>query len=540
MAPAAYDTIMAYHEATKHHFHRYARSSGHMDWNNQPNPFRFYEETPRIPLALPGQDPDLLYDDLYTPAPAEGRALTFSHISSFLALSLGLSAWKAAGTSRWPLRINPSSGNLHPTEGHLVVPSLPGLAGGVYHYAPFSHALERRAGLPSDLALRMESHFGGPGFLVALSTIFWRESWKYGERAYRYCCLDVGHALAALAFAARLHDWQLTCLSGAGDEQIGTVLGFDRTPWRPLEEEHPELVCWVSARRPAVAVPRFLPADVVQAFAKLDFAGTPNPLSRQAMDWAIITRTAAAAEKPVTEPGSWDPEGSPGALPSTVDLPAAGVIRQRRSAVSYNWKGAISAEVFWSMLKHVLPEPACAPFGAKPIPPAIHLLFFVHRVTGLAPGLYLLVRRSEEAAALRSALRSSFHWQAVKAGWPLYLLEAKDVTFEAMELSCHQEIAGHGAFAVAMLAPFGKTLQQSPYLYRQLHWECGMIGQVLYLGAEAHGIRGTGIGCFFDDPVRELLGIEDKVYQSLYHFTAGHPIEDQRLTALPAYHHLTR
>ena len=62
-----------------------------------------------------------------------------------------------------------------------------------------------------------------------------------------------------------------------------------------------------------------------------------------------------------------------------------------------------------------------------------------------------------------------------------------------------------------------------------------MIGQVLYLEAEAAGVRGTGIGCFFDDPVHSLLGLETQRFQSLYHFTVGHPIEDQRLTTLPAY-----
>ena len=36
-------------------------------------------------------------------------------------------------------------------------------------------------------------------------------------------------------------------------------------------------------------------------------------------------------------------------------------------------------------------------------------------------------------------------------------------------------------------------------MYRRLFWECGLIGQVLYLEAEAAGVRGTGIGCFYDD-----------------------------------------
>ena len=62
-----------------------------------------------------------------------------------------------------------------------------------------------------------------------------------------------------------------------------------------------------------------------------------------------------------------------------------------------------------------------------------------------------------------------------------------------------------------------------------------MIGQMLYLGAEAAGLRGTGIGCFFDDPVHEALGLESERYQSLYHFTVGKPVEDTRLTTLPPY-----
>ena len=62
-----------------------------------------------------------------------------------------------------------------------------------------------------------------------------------------------------------------------------------------------------------------------------------------------------------------------------------------------------------------------------------------------------------------------------------------------------------------------------------------MIGQVLYLEAEAAGIRSTGIGCFFDNPVHDLFGFKGRKYQSFYHFTVGGPIEDTRLTTLPPY-----
>ena len=83
-----------------------------------------------------------------------------------------------------------------------------------------------------------------------------------------------------------------------------------------------------------------------------------------------------------------------------------------------------------------------------------------------------------------------------------------------------------------------EEIKKAPHIYRILFWETGMIGQVLYLEAEACGVKGTGIGCFFDDPVHDLLGLKDHSYQSLYHFTIGGAVEDIRLMTHPPYHHL--
>jgi len=62
------------------------------------------------------------------------------------------------------------------------------------------------------------------------------------------------------------------------------------------------------------------------------------------------------------------------------------------------------------------------------------------------------------------------------------------------------------------------------------------ITQYYIYTAEAQGIRGTGIGCFFDDPVHRIFGFaRNRKYQSLYHFTMGGPVEDTRLRTLRAY-----
>ena len=69
-----------------------------------------------------------------------------------------------------------------------------------------------------------------------------------------------------------------------------------------------------------------------------------------------------------------------------------------------------------------------------------------------------------------------------------------------------------------------------------------LIGQMLYLEAEAAGVRATGIGCLFDDVVHRQLGIDPASdnWQSLYHFTVGGAVDDGRLTMLPTYDHLPR
>ena len=87
-----------------------------------------------------------------------------------------------------------------------------------------------------------------------------------------------------------------------------------------------------------------------------------------------------------------------------------------------------------------------------------------------------------------------------------------------------------------MLVEFEQALKTcGPWFYRRFYWECGVIGQLLYLEAEAYGIQSTGIGCFFDNPVHELLELQDRSYQSLYHFTVGGAVIDTRLTTLPPY-----
>jgi hypothetical protein len=137
---------------------------------------------------------------------------------------------------------------------------------------------------------------------------------------------------------------------------------------------------------------------------------------------------------------------------------------------------------------------------------------------------------------LKRQLRQDWQWRKVgPAHLPLYLLAEGDLRDHARLVSCHQDIAADSCFALGFLTRFRDVVANEPWRYRELYWETGLLGQVLYLEAEASGVRGTGIGCFFDDAMHALLGIEGDAWQSLYHFTVGGPVEDPRLTTLPPY-----
>ncbi len=559
------DRVIAYHVRTKHHFDRYAKSLGFLDWANQPNPFRRFEGACLVPLPLLGADEEPRspsYDAIYQADAVASQPLTIRTLSRFFELALGLSAWKRAGESEWALRNNPSSGNLHPTEGYVLLPPLDesGLPPGLYHYAPREHGLELRSECPAESITRLLAGFPPGAFLFGLTSVHWREAWKYGERAFRYCNHDVGHALGSARIAAATLGWKMLLLDGADQNQVARVLGTHRAEdYGEAEPEHPDClaVIWpdASGARPAADLPLCLDQALVSDLIAGSWHGKANRLSREhGVHWDAIDDAAEASWKTTVEPLAV--QRSQGSVLSTTHhdsrtaVDAGRIIRQRRSAVAFDAKTGMPSETFFHILQRLMPQ-AGAPQVDRPMPwdllpwePAIHLMLFVHRVEGLRPGLYVLARDYNRLPLLKSSMSPDLEWSPTPgcpADLPLYWLLQGDAQRLAAQVSCHQGIAGDSAFSLGMLAEFeGRLRDRGAWWYPRLFWEAGLVGQVLYLEAEAAGLRGTGIGCFFDDPVHEIVGIKDLALQSLYHFTIGGPVDDGRLLTLPPYYHLRR
>lgn len=492
-------TWREYHEATKHSVESLRRTQHALDWENMPDPFRHYEGVPVLDLPADPPPPELsalevLAGDSGTTRAREGT--TF--LSQLLFHSAAISASKRVSSagSKYALRVNPSSGNLHPTEFHFITKSLNGWRDGLYHYRPSSHTAEQRA--MGAVGLNLEDNSAQVSFL--LSSIAWREAWKYGERAYRYCLLDIGHAWQALALAARAMGCESVAIGQIADEAVAKSCRLEADEW-------PMLI--VQLRGAAIPLG---PPDVG---GTIWYGGRANQISKEVIPYASIRAVHYATMLDKNADRSISVAAATSAGSGEILLPAPAtsqrsfgeVVRVRRSALDFQG-GAHTISL--AQLSAILGAASAPNSGDFADARFIQLYVYAHRVEGLTPGVYRLWPE-------RSAL------ERIKGG---------DQQVAAAGLSLSQELAGNACVAFSMIADLDRaTRAYGERGYRCAHFEAGAIGHRLYLAAVALGLGGTGIGAFYDDEVHRYLNVPPEQGQVIYHFAIGYPVPDPRIEA---------
>lgn len=485
-----------YHEITKHSVVSLRQASHALDWSNMPDPFRHYEGVPVLDLPADPPAPE-------TPALQVLRSLhgtthavdgsTF--LSQLLLYSAAISASRRVPSTgyRYALRVNPSSGNLHPTEFHFVTQGLKDWPDGLYHYRPSSHMAEQRA------LAHLESKWtrtGAPVVFV-LTSIASREAWKYGDRAYRYCLLDIGHAWQALALAARAIGCDSVAAAHFPDDEIAQSCRLHADEW-------PMLIVTLSGRCVPVREP--------QEEEPVWYGGHANQLSPKDVAYPRIEEFHRATR--VTSTGFQGiAVGEPASTGSgEIKLPSAAftmrpfgeVARMRRSALDFTGgPQSMSMEQLSALLAGAA-EPFSADFAAARF---IQLYLYSHLVDGLRPGVYRLWETDMELELVRSG----------------------DQRIQAAGLSLGQDLAGNACVAFSMIADIERAIRaHGDRGYRYVHFEAGAIGHRLYVGAESLGLAATGIGAFYDDTVHDYLNLTPEQGQVVYHFAVGYPVHDTR------------
>jgi SagB-type dehydrogenase family enzyme len=269
-----------YHEFTKHTVEKLRRARYSLDWANMPNPFRHYEGVPV--LDLPADPPAPQIPALEVLEGRAGNTLAkdgAAFLSQLLFYSASISATKRVSSTggTYALRVNPSSGNLHPTEFHFCTRGLVDWPDGLYHYRPSSHMSEQRA--IGDFVSKLTDTRAPLVFV--LTSIAWREAWKYRDRAYRYCLHDIGHAWQSLALAARAMGCESFALGQFSDDEVSGCCLLNDDEW-------PMLI--VDLQGPSIPVATQGPVETVL------FRGEPNRLSDEQVPYPRIEQIHAATK----------------------------------------------------------------------------------------------------------------------------------------------------------------------------------------------------------------------------------------------------
>ncbi len=506
--------LYIYHNETKHSYNKYAKSLGYMDWATQPDPYRSYTNTKQIKLPLSFRNNTLKYNDIFNKNKIQTAPFSIESISQFFQFSLGLSAIKSYEGQSWALRCNASSGNLQPSESYIIAQDIENIEDGLYHYDVRNHNLELLAQKTQNLNIPKDS------FIIGLTSIVWREAWKYGERSWRYTQLDCGHAYKALEISAKILGWDIEIIN-TNDTDISNLLGLnDKHRYVQEESEHSDILLLVSKNINENTSIANIDVLTLRKNLQKNYFGTANTLSPVRHNWDILEQIEEAVS--VTHSKQELVKSYSNSI-RECKYESKQIVLKRRSAQIMNKDDSkISKKQFEILLASILTK--------KDNP--ISLVLFVHNVENLSSGLYILLGNSYYETDLKACLKDTFVWEKVQSKVnDLYLLQNGDFKYTAKTISCNQDIASQSAFSLGMLVQFDKQIRKyGAHRYKELYWNCGAIGQQLYLEATSLDLSATGIGCFLDDICHELLGIKNTSYQSLYHFTIGRGLFDTRLT----------
>jgi SagB-type dehydrogenase family enzyme len=429
-----------YHQSTKHSPVSLAQSAQRLEWSNKPLPFKIYTSLEGTPLP----------DDL-------ARLCRYSN---------GVLRWRRGPSAeRYGFRAAPCTGALYHVELYLATAERSDLAAGLYHYGAHDHRLRqlRRGDLRGAL-LRASGAFAplaSARLVLVLTSTFWRNAWKYRERAYRHAYWDSGVILANLLALLGETAGPASIVMGFVDDDVNRLVGADGT-----REAAVALVAIGSGAASSRETPPFdelaLPTEPL----------SPHEVRYRAIEEAHRASSLASADEVV----AWRVRA--GAISETPAAPLAGppieeVIHRRRSARSFSY-GTIARKQLERAIAVACAEIPGDAFGVDLVEPFL----IVNAVQGLARGTY---------------------------GPGLTPIQQGDFRRAAGELALGQELGASAAADVYFLSDLDAVLERiGDRGYRVAQIAGGIAGGRLELAATAMGLGTTGL-TFFDDEVTRFF-----------------------------------
>jgi SagB-type dehydrogenase family enzyme len=222
---------LEYHQETKHSQMSIRLSNHYLDWDNKPKPFKFYTNIPSIPLPTEFPLPThnvITMKEINQITASKNPKIDTELISSLLFFSSGITRQIKFPHGKYYMRAAPATGALYPIEVYLVSENIRGLQAGVYHFCPGEFSLTRlREGdyrLFLSEAAGFEQAIKNSPFTIILTSIAWRNAWKYQARSYRHWFWDSGVIAANLIATAKSFSLDTKMITGYIDKYVNELL----------------------------------------------------------------------------------------------------------------------------------------------------------------------------------------------------------------------------------------------------------------------------------------------------------------------------
>ncbi len=472
----------AYHESTK---------LAYINLANKPPLYKSYSGLPKVslPTDFPLLDTPTL-DTVSSFEPSGGPEPSLTILAQMLYLSAGVirtGMFRTAGEVHF--RAAASAGGLYPVETYLACRDVPGLAAGVYHFSPdtFSLTQLRRGDYRAELAAASaDSRIAAAPLTIIFTTVFWRSSWKYRTRSYRYCFWDNGTIAANLLAAAAACELpsqivnafvdhrvnQLVEIDGVGEAATCLVpIGADGNPADSPENRDGQL-----------QLPPVGGTAVISAPGEIDYPEIREIHAATLLtDLSEIDSCRGGLNSPVpADRGS----GEFYPLPSSdflASAPLGQTIKERGSTRRFD-----RVPIPYPNLSAILDystRGVPADFLDGPGDSLLSIYLIANAVEDLAPGSYYF--SPQEKGLLQ-----------LKAG--IFREEAGHLGFE-------QALPADASAVVFLMANLESILKRYGNRgYRAAQLEAGIIGGKLYLSAHSLGMGASGL-TFYDDEVTEFF-----------------------------------
>jgi SagB-type dehydrogenase family enzyme len=457
------------------------------DWSIEPHPYKVYVDL--APIQLPGefQPTSMSALEALSRRGDEASATAAPDLQALARLgrlSNGLLEryLNRRDGKRIEFRTAGGTGARYHLELYFVCGDLADLEAGVYHYAAHDHTLRqiRKGDFRGALvaATGQEPSISHAPVVMAITSTFWRNAWRYKARAYRHAFWDAGTSLANfLGVCASLYLAAKVVL-GFADAEVNALLGVDG------DREATLALCAVGrtdqAPPPVREVPRVDHATQPLSAAEVSFADIPRMLAASGLRngaEAAAWRANPLRRSPVVEAGliSLAPHDS-------TQMTVEQVILARRSTRHYDTQRLVPFEAFSTVLDRSARGFAADGLAAD-APPLHDNYLIVNGVEGIEPGVYL---HHPPAGAIE-------------------LLKSGDFRAQARRLAFFQDYAADAHVNSYYLADLAAVLgRYGNRGYGLVQLESALFAGRLHLAAHAVGLRAVG-STSLDDEVVEFF-----------------------------------